>query len=148
MVSLALQSAGDKAIADTLAALAMIQEQHYTAARRYAQLLPTHATPPADGVETAPDKADVIQDGVASSWSAVRMTQTQQGEGLDAVTVWETAPVPLPATLPCSLQVDTYSGPQGDGYVLVATVIEKGVTYCRCVGVGPEKRDMDWGEVA
>ena len=83
---------------------------------RYAQLLPTHAGVPADGVALAPD---------ALALKAGSVT----GRADDPA--WSAAGVALPAKTICSYRVDTFDGPEGKGWSLAAETVEGGVTYRR-----------------
>lgn len=110
-----------QAVDDKLAA-AWTQLQNRQAAYlgthgRYFQGIKTHAVTPADGDETAP---------------ALTRRPTDQTEN------WSDAGFNLPATLPMALQIDTYDGPQGKGFVAVLTVQIDGQLWRRSAQVGPE----------
>jgi hypothetical protein len=51
---------------------------------------------------------------------------------------WADFAIGLPATLGFSLRIDTYSGPQGKGYVGTVEAMKNGVIYDRAANVGPE----------
>lgn len=56
--------------------------------------------------------------------------------------------VSVDATLPVCLQVDTYNGPQGHGYVVSGLVVENTRTFSREVNIGPETyREHDWIDI-
>ena len=53
---------------------------------------------------------------------------------------WADLGISLSATIPCALEVHTYDGPDGKGWVLIGSVLESGVLWRRAVNAeGPEK---------
>lgn len=120
-----------QAVDDKLAA-AWTQLQNrqtaYLGARgRYFQGIKTHVVTPADGDETAPDLT---------------------GRPTDQAETWTGAGFNLPATLPMALQIDTYDGPQGKGYVGILWVQIGGQLWRRSAQVGPETwRARAWEQV-
>lgn len=87
----------------------------------------THQQPPADGLATAPDTSAAVNG--SESWQAFG--------------------APLPATIECAFHVSTYAGPQGDGYIVTATVVVNGETWQRTANVGPEShRASGWRKLA
>lgn len=51
---------------------------------------------------------------------------------------WQAFGATLPATIECAFQVNVYSGPQGDGYTVTATVVVGREPRQRTANVGPE----------
>lgn len=85
---------------------------------RFWQGARTHTVTPADGNATAPDltrKAGDFED-------------------------WQTFGAQLPASVECAFQVDTYSGPSGDGYTVTVFVVVNGETWTRTATVGADAR--------
>lgn len=115
----------DAQIAVFLPRLDDFQYQYHVTNGRYYQALTSHASAP--DVPTVPD-------GIAVS-------PTDQPETL--AYLWQYAG--LPDALAWSLRVDTYSGPQGDGYVLSVETVVSGGTWKRSVNFGPDAwRGADW----
>lgn len=51
----------------------------------------------------------------------------------------------LPSELAWAFRIDTYSGPDGDGYTLTATTVIDGQVWERSLNYGPDTwRDADW----
>lgn len=116
------------AILDALdAALGPLEETYRSTRDGYWQGLATHEQVPEDGGEFEPDA-----------------TRVPVGEE----TTWALLGVPLPAAMPLSVRVDVYSGPAGEGWILVGEVGVNSQIWRRCVGHGPELRTADWQIVA
>jgi hypothetical protein len=95
------------------------QAEYYAANGRYYQALESHTA--------APD-VPTIPDGIESSPS-------DQPETL--AYFWDVF-AELPDVLAWSFRIDTYSGPNGDGYVLVVSTVINGDTWERSVNHGPD----------
>jgi len=98
-----------------------LQSQRVANRAELLQLPTTHALPPGE-LGAAPDPSRRV--------------------GLDS---WYSAAIDLPLMMYASVRVDVYDGPQGVGYVLVATMVQRGEVWARRVNVGPEtRRTRDW----
>lgn len=116
----------DAQIAVLLPRLDDFQYQYHLANGRYYQALTSHAT--------APDVPEV-PDGITSS-------PTDQDETL--ALFWSSF-AELPEVLAWSFRIDTYSGPQGDGYVLTIETVINSETWTRSVNYGPDTwRTAEW----
>jgi hypothetical protein len=108
--------------------LSQFQSVYYSVNGRYYQALDSHSSPPI---------VPVVPDGITAS-------PTDQEESL--VYLWNFAS--LPDTLAWSFSVSTYSGPDGDGYVLRVETVVNGETWTRAVNYGPDTwRGNDWYQV-
>lgn len=106
--------------------LAQFQDQYHAVNGRYYQALESH---------TAAPEVPTVPDGIHNS-------PTDQPE--DLALFWETF-AELPEVLAWSFRIDTYSGPDGDGYVLTVTTIVDGIEWQRAINHGPDTwRDADW----
>ena len=106
------------------------QEIYRSLNGRYWQGLDTHSESPADGKFLPPDRKSRRPAGSDVSWEEFL------GEE-------------LPASSECSFRVDTYSGPQGDGYTVTAMLRISGELWARMANVGPETyRVSGWAVVA
>lgn len=66
----------------------------------------------------------------------------------DQPTNWQQAGLNLGATIPMALEIHTYDGPEGMGYVGFVWARWNGNTYMRCQAFGPEKwRTLAWHRV-
>ena len=102
------------------------QAQYFTVNGRYYQALQSHTAAP--DVPTIPDGID--------------QSPTDQPESL--ALFWD-AFAELPDQLAWSFRIDTYSGPDGDGYVLTIETLINGETWTRAVNYGPDAwRAADW----
>lgn len=102
------------------------QYQYYVANGRYYQALASHTTAP--DVPTIPD--------------AIQSSPTDQEETL--AYFWEVFAA-LPDQLAWSFSLDTYSGPDGEGYVLNVETSVDGVTWMRSINYGPDvSRNVEW----
>lgn len=109
--------------------LADFQAQYYAVNARYYQALESHTAAP--DVPTVPD--------------AIHNSPTDQPE--DLALFWQTF-AELPEVLAWSFRIDTYSGPDGDGYVLTVSTVVDGVTWQRTINHGPDTwRNADWYQV-
>jgi hypothetical protein len=115
----------DAQIAVFLPRLDDFQYQYHVTNGRYYQALTSHATAP--DVPTVPD--------------GIEASPTDQPETL--AYLWGYAQ--LPEVLAWSYRIDTYSGPQGDGYVLTVETVVSGEKWKRSVNYGPDAwRGADW----
>lgn len=111
--------------------LAVFQANYYAVNGRYYQALTSHAAPP-----EVPEVPDMITEH-----------PTDQPE--DLALFWETF-AELPAALAWSFSIDTYSSPDGDGYVLNVDTVIDGDTWARSINFGPASedwREADWYKV-
>ena len=97
--------------------LQTFESDYYAVNGRYYQALESHASAP--NVPTVPD-------GINSS-------PTDQPETL--AFLWDAAS--LPDVLAWSFRVDTYTAPDGSGYVVTIETQVDGVTYRRSINYGP-----------
>jgi hypothetical protein len=108
--------------------LDQFQTDYHAVNNRYYQALVSHSSPP--NVPQIPD--------------SIYSTPTDQPESL--AYFWNYAS--LPDLLAWSLRIDTYSGPDGDGYVLNVETVINGETWTRSVNVGPDNwRAADWYQI-
>lgn len=101
--------------------LSAFQTEYHTINGRYYQALTSNTT--------APD-VPVVPDGINAS-------PTDQVESL--AFFWDSAA--LPDTLAWSFRIDTYAGPDGEGYVLTVDTVVNDVTYERAINFGPVSED-------
>ena len=102
------------------------QQQYHDANGIYYQALDSHYAVP--DVPTLPD--------------GLNDAPTDQPETL--ALFWETYAA-LPPELSWSFRIDTYSGPDGDGYVLTISTYIYDMTWTRSINYGPETyRSYDW----
>lgn len=107
--------------------LAEFQGDYHNATGRYYQALRSHSEVP-----------DVLSEPDHLSGKP-----TDQDE--DLAYFWGRAHAALPAKIGWAFSINTYSGPDGDGYVLTANAEIDGETWTRSVNVGPEDwRSSDW----
>lgn len=105
--------------------LEAFQSAYYAVNGRYYQALTSNTT--------APD-VPVVPDGIDIS-------PTDQPETL--AFFWNVSA--LPDTLSWSFSISTYSGPDGDGYVLRVGTVVNGETWMRAINYGPDTyRAADW----
>lgn len=101
------------------------QLQYFAVNGRYYQALDSHAS--------APDVPEVP--------SQINASPTDQLETL--ALFWDYAE--LPDVLAWSYRIDTYSGPDGDGYVLTVSTLIDGAEWKRAINFGPDDwRTADW----
>jgi hypothetical protein len=118
----------DAQIAVLLPHLETYQDAYYAANDQYYQALASHSVVPdvpvpPDGLSDAPTDQFV---NLAYFWDAAA----------------------LPDALAWSFRIDTYSGPDGDGYVLVVTTQLNGDVWTRALDYGPESwRGNDWYQI-
>lgn len=121
-----IRDAVDAKLAGLWAAIQNKQDAYFLAHGHYWQGLRTHATLPTEGTETLPSVGVSIPTDQPDPW-----------------------PVGIRnSTLPMAIQIDTYFGPEGDGYQATVTVSVLGKVYARTAQVGPETdRQVGWHEV-
>lgn len=101
------------------------QAEYFEINKRYYQALTSTTTVP--NVPVVPDQIEV--------------SPTDQVETL--AFFWDASS--LPDTLAWSFRIDTYSGPDGDGYVLTIATTVKNETWMRVINYGPDTyRAVDW----
>ena len=106
--------------------LEAFQAQYYAVNGRYYQALTSHTS--------APDVPEVPD--------AINQSPTDQPE--DLALFWDTF-AELPDVLAWSFRIDTYSGPDGAGYVLTVETVVNGETWRRSVNYGPDTwRAAEW----
>lgn len=106
--------------------LEVFQSQFYAVNGRFYQALESHTAAP-----DVPEVPDNIEEH-----------PTDQPE--DLALFWETF-AELPDVLAWSFRIDTYSGPDGDGYVVTISTVVNGETWQKSVNYGPETwRAADW----
>jgi hypothetical protein len=106
--------------------LESFQAQYHAVNERYYQALISHTAAP--DVPTVPD--------------GIEASPTDQDETL--AFFWD-AYAELPDVLAWSFSIDTYSGPDGDGYVLNVETSIDGVVWMRSINYGPDDwRATDW----
>lgn len=111
--------------------LEAFQETYHVVNGRYYQALQSHTA--------APDVPEV-PDGIDES-------PTDQPETL--AYFWETFAA-LPEELSWSFRIDTYTAPDGDGYVLTVETVIDGETWTKSINYGPTSEDWrasDWYQV-
>lgn len=102
------------------------QYQYYVTNGRYYQALESHAS--------APD-VPVVPDGIDQS-------PTDQ---LEALAYFWTNVAELPEVLAWAFKVDTYNGPDGEGYVLTVSTVVNGNVWQRSINYGPDvSRNAAW----
>jgi len=110
------------------ALLTATQANHLAQNGTYAQTLWSHAAAPEDGAKVLPDTLADKPSDQAAGWVDL---------------------ADISATLMTARgRVDTYNGPDGNGFVLVVQVREAGVLMQRSINFGPlTDRDQAWSEV-
>jgi hypothetical protein len=102
------------------------QYQYYITNGRYYQALESHSAAP--DVPTVPD--------------GIEQSPTDQPESL--ALFWE-GYANLPDVLAWALRIDTYSGPDGEGYVLTVSTVINGEVWQRSINYGPDaSRNAEW----
>jgi hypothetical protein len=105
--------------------LEAFQDEYHKVNGRYYQALISN--------NTAPD-VPVVPDGIKSS-------PTDQPETL--AFFWDASS--LPDTLAWSFSIDTYAGPDGEGYVLSVYTVVDSETWLRVINYGPDTyRTEEW----
>ena len=124
---MSILAALDTRLAAFLPTIIERQEQYRSANGHYFQGLRTHAQPPSDGIDIAPDQVDRKPTDQLYAWSDVG---------------------PLPSQMGSSLSIDVYDGPSGKGYVVRLEVDINGTVWQRRWNVGPETwRSHNWREL-
>lgn len=125
-----LRTRVDAWLADKWPTVVARQQNYFANRGQYWQGLRTHTLYPAhtngaDG-DAVPDRLDAGPSDQFSTWRNV-------------FPEWDGLPIP------CALQIDTYDGPQGKGWVATIFVRYNGVLYSRSQNVGPESgRTQPW----
>ena len=106
------------------------QEGYHNATGKHYQALKSHSQAP-----TVPIEPD-------------RMSGKPTDQAEDLAYFWDNE-AHLPKKLDWAFAINTYSGPDGDGYVLVVTAaLIRDETWTRSVNVGPEEwRSTEWIQV-
>lgn len=105
--------------------LTSFQSDYYQTYSRYFQALQSHSTIPS--VPTAPDN----------------LSGRPEDQEQDLAYFWSVAN--LPDEIAWSFRIDTYSGSEGDGYVLICVTKVDGVNWYRSINFGPEEwRAFGW----
>lgn len=106
------------------------QYQYHLANGRYYQALESHTAAP--DVPSVPD--------------AIEHSPTDQPESL--ALFWN-AFAELPDVLAWAFRIDTYSGTEGEGYVLTVSTVVNGETWQRSINYGPDAwRNAEWYKVS
>lgn len=115
----------DAQISVLLPRLESFQAQYHSLTGRYFQALQSNSSAPS---------VPVPPDGISGS-------PTDQSE--DLAYFWDAAA--LPEMLAWSYRIDTYKGPDGDGYVLTISTTIEGAVWEKAVNFGPEDwRGYEW----
>ncbi|MCL5264906.1 MAG: hypothetical protein M1343_06910 [Chloroflexi bacterium] len=121
------ETKANNVLGSLLLGLTTVQASYQHQHGRFWQGLRTHAVTPADGKAATPDT-----------------TRKPTDEAED----WVAAGVALPASMEVAIRVDTYEGPEGQGYVVIGEIEIGSRLLRRCVNVGPEVyRAHDWVDV-
>lgn len=116
----------DAGIENYIPVIANLQNQYYESNGKYWQGLFTHSSTPTDENYTAPDRLGESPTDQNSSWEDI-------SGGV------------MPAEMLSRIRIDTYSSPDGDGYIIVAEKNVNGEDYRKMYNVGPAtERSTDW----
>lgn len=131
-----LKNLADAVIASVVNQLATLQSTYKEANEKYWQGVAPVENIPADGntelVDTSKKPTDQAED-----WVHIQETTPGNYEG-----------VVLASAIPVCVEVHTYDGLKGKGYVVIGTVVEDAVTYTRNVNIGSEEqREQAWTEL-
>jgi hypothetical protein len=121
-----LEARCDALLESVVEAVAARQESYRALLGRYWQGLRSHTVPPEDGETLPPEPA---------------RRPSYQAED------WASFGISLPVEMSCAVQVDTYEGPSGAGWVVSAAVRIDGVLWVRSRHDGPggeSWRTHDW----
>lgn len=124
---LSLKNKADTLIGDLRIALEPIQTSYRVVNRKYWQGLSTSSAIPKDGIEVETER---------------------NKHPSDQIETWEDVGVLVPSMMPVSLEIHTYDGPQGQGYVIIASVEIAGRRWVRSVNVGMESWRMQPWQVS
>jgi hypothetical protein len=131
----AVRTKVDAWLADKWPTIVARQQNFFANRGHYWQGLRTHTFTPAH--DSGADDGDTVADRLNAS-----PDDQQYSTWLNAFPEWDG--VPIPATV----WIDTYSGPQGQGWVASVEVTYNGNTYRRSQNVGPESfRTQAWSLV-
>lgn len=123
-----LMADSDIILSEVAAKLVTAQKNYLRVKGRYWQGIALTSGIPADGNELPADFSRKPTDQ-QESWDSIGLRTDK-------------------ATLPLRVEVHVYSGPSGDGYVVVGTFDHGGKRYQKALGVGPESRGHGWVEVS
>ncbi len=122
-----IETKANSIFGNLLLGLTGVQPNYQRQHGRYWQGLRTHAVTPADG-KAAPPDTTVKPTDEAENWNALG--------------------VALPSSMEIATRVDTYDGPEGQGYVVIGEVEIGGRLWRKCMNVGPETyRTHAWMDV-
>lgn len=107
------------------------QEQYYAANGEYWQGLMTHRNVPEHTIDT---DGDGIPDALDRKPSDGKQT-------------WRQFLPEINVSIPYAIKVDTYSAPEGDGYVATVRLRYGGDTYERSMSHGPVDHSAPWQKV-
>jgi hypothetical protein len=109
--------------------LVTAQTNYHAARGKFAQGLPTHTTPPTDGVDSPPDRLSHRPTDQAESWDDLSQQYA----------------LAFPSPNIAALSIDPYHGPRGQGWVARLQVVITGQLWEKCINVGPEtERNQPW----
>jgi len=67
----------------------------------------------------------------------------------DQAETWNQIGIIIPGTISCSMTVNNYGGPQGQGWVMIARFRHSNLIYSKSTNSGPEAyRDSAWTQVS
>ena len=116
----------DTGIENYLPVITNLQDQYYEANGKYWQGLFTHSSAPTDENSVSPDRLNESPTDQNSSWEDI-------SGGV------------MPAEMLSRIKIDTYSSPEGDGYIIVAEKNVNGKDYRKMYNVGPATgRSTNW----
>jgi hypothetical protein len=116
----------DTGIENYLPVITNLQDQYYEANGKYWQGLFTHSSAPTDENSVSPDRLNESPTDQNSSWEDI-------SGGV------------MPAEMLSRIKIDTYSSPEGDGYIIVAEKNVNGKDYRKMYNVGPSiGRSTNW----
>lgn len=108
--------------------LTSFQADYYQTYGHYFQALQSHSAIPS--VPTPPDN----------------LSGKPEDQEQDLAYFWNSAY--LPDEIAWAFRINTYAGPDGDGYVLIVTTVVDSQTWTRSINTGPEEwRQVEWHQV-
>ena len=115
----------DERISVFMAYLIERQLDYHYLAGRFAQMMPSHSSPPAEGDQTYPDGWFISPTDQRYDWAALAALRFE--------------PLPFSAT------IDTSDGPNGTSFTACFRMIVDGQTWKRCSAYGPDASGrQDW----